>query len=676
MNAGVPPSSADPAPAGRLRAGLSGRMMLASGLLMLILAVPFSVLLVTVADLRAAEHAAQDSEELLATANELERLIVDLETSVRGFVITGTEEFLQPWNVARSRLPASAAALDQLSAREPEQARRAGRIAEAAHAYVQDYAVPLLSAARRGDPTARSVATTAEGKRRLDAIRADFTDFIATERNLVQMRQERSDREASQAVLTAVGGLATSMLLVLAFAGYLSRAIVRPVQRAAQMAMRLAGGDLGTRMPATGAAEIGHLQRAFNQMAGSLERNRDQLAELAAEQAALRRVATLVAHGVSPAALFATVAEEVGRILPADLTFVCRYDADDTSTVVAGWSATGDTMPAGRRYPVTARSLGGLIRQTGHLARMDSYAIDAGTDPPVAPEFGIRSGVAAPITVQGRLWGFVAIGSVGEQPPPPGTESRLADFTELVATAIANAQAQAELTASRARIVASADQTRRRIERDLHDGAQQRLVSLALQVRAAQAAVPPQLAELQGELDHVAGGLTSALEELREISRGIHPAILAEGGLAPALRTLARRSPVPVTLELGQHARLPERVEVAAYYMISEALTNVAKHADASTVRVGVEVDGGLLRLAVRDDGVGGADPSRGSGLIGLKDRVEATGGTLTIDSRHRQGTSLLAELPVTPAPPGDLGTSAADAGTHTGRTANPPHSR
>jgi signal transduction histidine kinase len=212
--------------------------------------------------------------------------------------------------------------------------------------------------------------------------------------------------------------------------------------------------------------------------------------------------------------------------------------------------------------------------------------------------------------VGGRLWGVIAASTKREEPFPPDTEAQIAEFTELVATAIANTQAQAELTASRARIVATADQTRRPIERDLHDGAQQRLVSLVLQLHAAQAAVPPELEELAAELDQVAAGLDGALEELRELSRGIPPAILSEGGLGPALRTLARRSAVPVQLQVGMEARLPERVEVTAYYVAAEALTNAAKHASASAVQVDLDADDGLVRLAIRDDGVGGADPA------------------------------------------------------------------
>jgi signal transduction histidine kinase len=256
--------------------------------------------------------------------------------------------------------------------------------------------------------------------------------------------------------------------------------------------------------------------------------------------------------------------------------------------------------------------------------------------------------------VGGRLWGVIAASTRREEPFPPDTEAQIGRFTELVATAVANAEAHAELTASRARIVATADQTRRRIERDLHDGAQQRLVSLALRLRTLAAGVPPDLGEVHQELAGVGAELDEVLSDLRELSRGIHPAILSEGGLGPALRTLARRSVVPVELQLATEGRLPERVEVTAYYVVAEALTNVAKHAKASLVRVEVAATDGRVRVDVRDDGVGGADPGRGSGLVGLKDRVAATGGTLQVDSRPGQGTSLLVELPVDAGrPPG-----------------------
>jgi signal transduction histidine kinase len=218
-----------------------------------------------------------------------------------------------------------------------------------------------------------------------------------------------------------------------------------------------------------------------------------------------------------------------------------------------------------------------------------------------------------------------------------------------VATAIANAESRAALAASRARIVAAADEMRRRIERDLHDGIQQRLVALGLEVRAAQTGVPQQLGELRAALGRVAEELACVFDELREISHGIHPAILSEGGLKPALRALRRRSAVPVVLDLRAERRLPEHVEVATYYVVSEGLTNAAKHAQASAVNVELDTRDAIMRLAIRDDGIGGADPRRGSGLLGLRDRIEALGGTLEVISPNGKGTTLLIELPLEP---------------------------
>jgi signal transduction histidine kinase len=374
---------------------------------------------------------------------------------------------------------------------------------------------------------------------------------------------------------------------------------------------------------------------------------REELRTLAEEQATLRRVATLVARGLGPELVLAAVAEEVGALFDADLTAVARFEPDGEATLLAGHGlAQAEAGVRAKPDPGFAS-----VRETGRAARFEVNDPSARLPDHIRAE-GVRAVVAAPITVEGRLWGAITVASRGEEPPGPDSEARLAGFTELVATAIANAEAKAELTASRARIVATADQTRRRIERDLHDGAQQRLVSLALRLRTASAAIPGELEEVLQELATVGAELDGVLGDLRELSRGIHPAILAEGGLGPALRTLARRSSVPVQLQVGSERRLPERVEVTVYYVAAEALTNVAKHAGASVVQVQVDTGDGLVRLDIRDDGVGGADPARGTGLVGLRDRVEATGGTLRVQSSPGEGTSLLVELPIDPGQP------------------------
>ena len=331
----------------------------------------------------------------------------------------------------------------------------------------------------------------------------------------------------------------------------------------------------------------------------------------------------------------------------ADLARMERYETDGTVTGIAAWSRDADELAVGTRFALEGVSIAALVREASRPVRVDSFAHASGPIAEEARKLGIRSSVGCPIVVGGRLWGVIAASSKREAPFPADTESQIAEFTELVATAIANAESRSELAASRARIVAAADEARRRIERDLHDGAQQRLVSLALRLRLAASAIPPDLGEVREGLAQAGSELDEVLDDLREISRGIHPAILSEGGLGPALKTLARRSSVPVELAVRVDERLPERIEVAAHYVVSEALTNAAKHARASVVHVDVDAYDGALRLSIRDDGVGGADPARGSGLIGLKDRVEAVGGTIVVESPEGNGTSLLVALPV-----------------------------
>ena len=365
------------------------------------------------------------------------------------------------------------------------------------------------------------------------------------------------------------------------------------------------------------------------------------------EHAALHRVATLVAEGASPAETFSAVAAEVGQLIDADVAVILRYEPEHTVTVVGGWSVPGMDIPIGSRLAVTGTGVAVRVLEQRRSARVDGFEGPPGSVAAFFRDLGGRCGVGAPITVEGRLWGVLAVVSTEPERLPAGSEHAVADFTELLATAIANAQTQAELTASRARLVTASDETRRRIERDLHDGAQQQLVSLTFQLRAVQSTVPPELDEVTAQLDRVTAGLTDALDELREFARGIHPAILAEGGLGPALRALARRSEVPVELDVRTSGRLPEPVEVAAYYVASEALTNAAKHAMASVVAVEVEEADGSLRISVRDDGVGGADCAGGSGLVGLKDRVEALGGRISVESPPGAGTSIEVELPL-----------------------------
>jgi signal transduction histidine kinase len=375
---------------------------------------------------------------------------------------------------------------------------------------------------------------------------------------------------------------------------------------------------------------------------------RREAESLAEQQAALRRVATLVARGLPPSDVFSAVAVELARCLRVQHSALVSYQPDGAALLLAAHDVRSAVkkMRVGERFSVEGETVASRVWRTGRAARMNSHDNASGSAAARIRELGLRSGVGAPIVVDGRLWGAAVVASTRSEPLPPDTEARVGDFADLVATAIANAATRAELTASRARIVAAADDARRRFERDLHDGAQQHLVALGLVLRTAQASLPPGPHEVKEQISHVVTGLAGICEELREISRGIHPAILSKGGLGPALKTLARRSAVPVELDVRVHRRLGESAEVAAYYIVAEALTNAAKHAQASQVNVRVEAAGSNLRLAIRDDGIGGADPAQGSGIIGLRDRVEALGGEMVISSPRASGTSLLVKIP------------------------------
>jgi PAS domain S-box-containing protein len=377
---------------------------------------------------------------------------------------------------------------------------------------------------------------------------------------------------------------------------------------------------------------------------GDVEAKLAEVGRLAQEQRALRRVATLVASEATPERVFAAVSEETSRVLEVNASAVFRYEGDDTATVVGrhdrdtvGIFAVGDRILADDNTAI------GRARDTGLPARIQDYfAIDTDVARTMR-EVGYRSTVAAPIFVAGIPWGAIAIAA--REALPDDREARLMGFCELVSLAVASAQAREDLQSSRARLVKTGDEQRRKLERNLHDGAQQRLVSLALTLRLARSKLRSDPASLEAILAGAANELDLALEELRELARGLHPAALTEQGLAPAVRALGSRLSVEVEVD-DLNERLPDYLEATAYYICSEALTNVAKHAQATHARVAFQREPGVLRFEITDDGRGGAD-GRGSGILGLRDRAESAGGTLFVISPPGKGTVVTATLPL-----------------------------
>jgi signal transduction histidine kinase len=383
-------------------------------------------------------------------------------------------------------------------------------------------------------------------------------------------------------------------------------------------------------------------------VAAALAQSEASQRALADEQAALRRVATLVAGGAPPSRVFEQVTEEVARLLGMPGASLLRYDGARTATVVGGWSEEGRlSLPVSSTFDLDGDTVVAKVLRSGRPQRVEHYGDTRGTLAETLRRSGYHAAVAAPVSVGGQLWGALAAGTRSDEPLPEGLEQRLCDFADLVAQRLANADALEQLAASRARIVEVGDAERRRLERNLHDGAQQRLVSLALDLRMVEATLEKDPPAARRTLTSAQEQLAKGLEELRELARGIHPAVLTERGLGPALQGLFARAPLPVEITELPEERLAGPAEAAAYYVVAEAITNVAKYAHASHVTVSISRANGSARIVVADDGIGGADPALGTGLRGLADRVEALDGRLEVDSPAAHGTRISAEIPI-----------------------------
>jgi signal transduction histidine kinase len=412
------------------------------------------------------------------------------------------------------------------------------------------------------------------------------------------------------------------------------------------------GGELVLPSGAHAFAEpVGHAEAFIvRELGGRREPHRrphDELRMLADEQAALRRLATAVAHGVSPAEIFAAVAEEIGPLLGADDAAVARFEPDRTATVVAGLGQWVKELGVGMRVSLDDSLAMTTVFRTGRSARVDEhdYSTASGPIAEYLRRTGNRSAVASPIIVEGRLWGAVVV-STSRAPLPADTEERMANFSELVAIVIANAESRAELTASRARVVAAGDEARRRIQRDLHDGAQQRLVSTVMALKLARRELGDASGRVVELLDEALSHAEGANGELRELAHGILPGALSRGGLRAGIDALVSRVHLPVSVEVTPE-RLPAALEATAYFIVAEALTNAVRHARAGSAQIAAVVDGGVLRLEVRDDGIGGAGTAGSSGLLGLHDRAAALNGELHVESPPGQGTVVAATLPI-----------------------------
>jgi nitrate/nitrite-specific signal transduction histidine kinase len=616
------------------------RIAVGGVILAVIIAGVFAAQVLAVAKQQETARLTLRSQHTLAVAGDLERLVVDIETGERGYLLTGQEQFLEPLENARADYSSIAAELRD-SVTGPARKRQVEQLLQGVNSYINEYSLPVLSDARSGEPSAHSAATLEDGKRRLDALRAQFERFSDSQRALEARHAHQSEVLARRTVLLGILGAVGSILVIAAYVLYLRRFFVRPIQRAAAMSVRLSGGDLSIRIEENGPGEVGELERSFNTMGRSLERNRDALAEVIAEQTTLRRVATLVAQRTRADSLFTAVTAEVGTLFGARLVRLVRFEIDGSVSSLATWRATAPADPPGEEADAAIERVAQSVAAAGRPVQQKAGDEDNGSA-------GARraSTIGVPILVEGLRWGAMVAVSRRDQTADADMEARFTEFTKLLGTSIANSQARAELVASRRRIVRAVDVTRQHIERELHDSFQRKLIQLSFDLRVAEADAPAEWRWLRAEVGRAANELDGLVDQLVEISLGLHPEILTEDGLAASLRALVRRSRLPVVLDLTLTSRLPEPVEATAYHIVVEALENATSHADASSISVAVGNAAGRLTIMVRDNGSGGADPSRGTGLTGLVDRVEALGGGMVISSPSGLGTSISAWIP------------------------------
>jgi signal transduction histidine kinase len=403
-------------------------------------------------------------------------------------------------------------------------------------------------------------------------------------------------------------------------------------RRRAEEALREARDELETRVA---------------ERTAELRRSEAYLAQLAQQQTALRRVATMIARERPAQDVFAKVAEEVALLLEVEVATVRHFEPDGSGTIVGRWPDVGDAYRVGSRIEQEDDSVTSLVYRTGRSARVDDYRA-ARSIPADARNLGLRAAVASPIVVNGCLWGAIAAGTSRAEPMPADAESRIAQFTELVATAISNVQARSDLARSRARIVAATDEERRRVVRDLHDGAQQRLVHTIITLQLAQQALREDDERARSLIGEALEHATQGNRELRELAHGILPAVLTHGGLRAAVGSVVTRLDLPVDVDVPAE-RFPAELEASAYFIVAEALTNIVKHAHAERAKVQASIKHRRLHLEVRDDGIGGADPA-GHGLMGMSDRAAALGGRLEIESPAGGGTLVAVTLPLPPA--------------------------
>ncbi|GAA0717132.1 CHASE3 domain-containing protein [Dactylosporangium roseum] len=610
-------------------------------------------------------RAARTAHQAVVTAVLVHRAVLEMEHGEHRYVVTGDPAHLRSWARARAVVESHIARLPSLTADRPAQATLAAGLDQQIRQYLDTHPASAIRALRPGPAAAPDLGRLAGDQHQLDAIRRAVEQFVGNERRVAAAQEASAERAFTRAGTATALGIITCMFVIPVLIAYTNRTIVRPVRTVAAMADSLTGGARTGRTPTDGPYEIGVLQRSFNAMALSSQRHRDDLNRIVLEQKALQRIARLMACTEAPDAAFDVITAQAGRLFGADAALLVRYDGDGAGTILTAWAGdhppepTGKHPLAGERTPLPLPLQGttgrmqalrqSFCRHVGWERRGLPGAADSGT--------GGTCGVGAPIMVRDQVWGALALlGGAGGRLRRDDAE-HTADFIDLAGLVVDTVEARTGLAAASARLVGAGDETRRRLERDLHDRIQHHLIAIILRLRMLKADLAARDATATGPViaDQIAtidSDLANVIDEVRTIADGVYPAILTQRGLEAALDAMARRSPIPIDRHIRLSPTLPPVVQTSVYDIVAESLANTAKHARATHLRIVAHQDDRQVCLRIEDDGTGGADTGRGTGIRGITDRVQALGGTVELHSPRGEGTRLLITIPLRRAEP------------------------
>ncbi|MEU0556525.1 GAF domain-containing protein [Dactylosporangium sp. NPDC006015] len=593
---------------------------------------------------RRAEHTAEAEDQARSAVTALALLVTDAEAARCGLAATGDQLFRTRLASSLDVIPRRERELQRSVTHDPVKVMLLRQINLYLNEYLSNYLAPALATSRSGGPATVSNAIMLAARRHADLIGSRLDRLLELVNRSTVRARARAETHSNMGILAGVV-LPLFSLVALVLMRRHATAVAGSVRNLEAAAVKIADGELTIRVPEDGPAETSRFQHAFNNMVSALAQHRHTLNEKIAEQSALRSAGTPAAGVQTPQAVFDAVTEQAGILFRTDLADLLHVDPDGTASVVATWSHAQWDLPADEQVRLEPEGMAAQVLRSGRAVRLTH----PGTPAPAwqrPARFGLQAAIGVPVIAAGRAWGVLRLMSRRPETLPETVTSRATPFTDLVAVAVADHQARTDSAEARTRIMFAADETRRTIERKLHDGPQQRLTASLWALQTLDAQIPANLTELHAQVSMLTARMSTALDDLATIARDVHPAILSQRGLPSAIRSLARRTPVPVETTLDLPARPDEQVEIGMYHMVAEALALANNHPHTTLVNIEASVRSGRLLLHIEMNGMRTGDVASGPELVRIRDRVEALGGAMTLESSPERDIRLFIDVP------------------------------